>query len=104
MPQENHQPKSDDIGTLPLLLQIRDELAEHRHEFADLKKNLMTGFPKNDFGSPDFEQHRRDHQEISAERKRLDDYKVDFTKKLISWGGIGLITILLTGLLQYFKA
>ena len=53
-----------------------------------------TAYPVNDLNKPDYDGHRKAHIEMTDERKVVEGYKNDATKKII-----GIVLIFLVGAL-----
>lgn len=56
-----------------------------------------TAFVLNDLHKPDFEGHRLSHKSMIAAAKTLEGYKVDLTKKALTWVGAVLGLFFFTG-------
>lgn len=72
------QPTIKDVWEI--LVDIRD-----RMETVERKQsNLATAFTLNDLHKPDYDGHRKDHVEIVQNRKIMDSYKTEATKKVLA--------------------
>lgn len=64
---------------------------------------MKDAFVLNDLGKPDYEGHRSAHRSMIEAQKALAGYKVDMTKKVLSWAAGGLFLLFTTGAHEHIK-
>lgn len=75
------------------VLEKLDQVTKTQDEILDLLKDISRAFPRNDFDEPDYDGHRKYHQQlirraIDADRDRQLAVQ-DVVKKGV-WAGLGL--------------
>lgn len=81
-------PPLETTQLLEIFGSIKEELRAIRSQFEEFKKEVNSAFPKDDEGNVSYYEHRAYHKNQKDLAKRMDDYKVDFTKKVVGWLGI----------------
>lgn len=69
-----------------------------RHELEI--KNLKAGFPKDEYGEPDYFTHRIFHKNISIVEAENTRKKSQVITNIWSWATIGFMTVVVSGLIQ----
>lgn len=80
--------QSDFLPTNPSNADLLREIRLGREEITKLQASvgaMRDAFILNDIGKPDFEGHRVAHRKMVDAEKTLQIYKVDATKKVLSW-------------------
>ena len=90
-------PPIDDLWEMVKLMNERLSVMEHRHSY------VSQAFPKNDLGKPDYDGHRKAHNQLMKDAEVVSSYQQDVVKKVLGWAAIGVLTLLLTGGLQWLK-
>lgn len=67
-----------------------------------LVNDIMSAFPKDDTGSPDFSGHRTYHRDIMVKEEEYKKSRADIKKNVQTWAIIGLLTVLASSLAQAF--
>lgn len=70
------------------------KLADTQEEILDLLKGISRAFPRNDFDEPDYDGHRKYHQQLirqAAEADRDRQLEVQDVVKKGLWAGIALM-------------
>lgn len=93
---EGKEPTIVDVWRLLSDMKDRVLVCEARHE------EISDAFVLNDLKRPDYDGHRRAHLLQIDEAKKLDDYKMDATKKLIGMFVVFFIGMFTTGLASKF--
>lgn len=89
--QERKKPSEEELGKLVAEMEKRLDLLEQRYEYA------RSAFPTNDLGKPDYDGHRRIHNELSDQSKIVQGYKVDVTRTIFNYIVVGLLALLVLG-------
>lgn len=79
------------------------KLSDTQEEILDLLKNISRAFPRNDFDEPDYDGHRKYHQQlirrdVEADRDRQNAVQGVVKKGL--WAGLALMSY---ALWEYIK-
>jgi hypothetical protein len=80
------------------------EILSNQKEILSLMKGLVSAFPINEIGQPDFDGHRRSHAEMMRKDREFAETRRDAARKVVSAGTLGGATILLYALWDYIKA
>lgn len=100
---QNKRRATDQLPHMSLLLDIKTEVQAIRSELVEFKRDVNKAFPKDDEGLPDYDSHRKSHLKQLKEEDKLNEYKTDFTKKILGWVGIGTLGFLFAAIVNYLK-
>ena len=76
----------------------RLSVVEHSHG------SMREAFIQNDLGKPDYDGHRRGHKQLVKDAEVVEGYQADATKKVLGAVAIGVVTLTITGALEWIKA
>ncbi len=75
-----------------------------RASAAHARLNLLDrAFPKNEYGEPDYEGHRRYHASLLEAAKIMQGYKQTATTEIVKWVGVSMMGGLLGLLASWLK-
>lgn len=74
------------------------QLDEVHRMLLELMENFHSAFPKNEDGHPDFYGHREDHKTRMKQKAQMDEYRHEFTKKVVIFFATLLISLVGTGI------
>lgn len=80
------------------------EILSNQREMMGLLKGLVSAFPMNEIGQPDFDGHRRHHADMIRKDREFAETRRDAARKVVSAGTLGGATIMLYALWDYIKA
>lgn len=92
-----YTPTNAELWTLVQGMNDRVSTLEHRYGY------IISAFPKNDLGKPDFDGHRKDHLQIRKDGEVVESYKEGATKTVLNWAVVGLGTVFLAGLMDWIR-
>ena len=76
------------------VLKKLDQVTKTQDEILELLKDISRAFPRNDFDEPDYEGHRKYHQQLirrAVEADRDRQLAVQDVVKKGVWAGLGLM-------------
>jgi hypothetical protein len=79
-------------------LHARLSVVEHSHS------SMREAFIQNDLGKPDYDGHRRGHKQLVKDSEVVEGYQIDATKKVVGAVVLGVLTLTMTGALEWLKA
>ena len=79
-------------------LNTRLSAIEHSHGA------MREAFVLNDLGKPDYDGTRKRSLALIEDAKIIEGYKGDATKKVFGFVAVGVVTLTLTGALEWLKA
>lgn len=105
--RERRSKDVDELTTYGVLVEVQSIAIEIRDRVANIEARqagVDTAFVNNDLGRPDYDGHRKEHIVIKTQATRLENYKIDITKKLLEWVVVGSIVLIGSGLLYKIAA
>lgn len=93
----SNTPPPDEMWTYVKSINARLDTLEHRASY------VVSAFPKNDLGRPDYDGHRKSHLELIEQNKVVSGYKSDVTKTVLSVLAGVVLSLIGSGILQALK-
>lgn len=84
--------------------QLLQQVLKGQDEIKDLLRDITRAFPKNEFGDPDYDGHRRAHQTMMKQAQDSEDNRRGAVSNVRNAVIIGGGTIGLSALWEYIKA
>ena len=78
------------------VLKKLDQVTKTQDEILKILKDISRAFPRNDFDEPDYEGHRKYHQQLvrrAVEADRDRQLAVQDVVKKGLWAGLGLVAL-----------
>lgn len=72
-----------------------------QREIFDKLQEIVSAFPKDELGNPDFSGHRRFHKEQVHAQENFEASRRKIISNIMSWAAIGLLTVLGSALAPY---
>ena len=95
----DEQPLPNRRESDPVLLQV----LQGQKEILDAIKDISRAFPKDEFGEPDYDGHRRAHQAMIESAQSSAESRRDAVKNVRNAVLLGGGTITLTAVWEYIK-